>query len=441
MKLLDERNDDFLWQLDEMLKRNTPDREPEVERTVREIIEDVRTEGDEALFKYARKLDKTDIDASNVEVSKKEFETALAQVKPEIYSALERAYARIKAFHVRQLEHYCPGGFEYKDAIGVKLGMKVEPMDRVGLYVPGGKAAYPSSVLMSAAPAKVAGVREVVMVSPQRSDFFHPNLLAAAKIAGVDRVFRVGGAQAIAALAYGTETVPRVDKIVGPGNAYVSCAKRLVYGLVGIDMVAGPSEILVIGDGSANPAFIAADLLSQAEHDESARAIFITTSEWEAKAVIEEVNCQLETLERKKIAQQSIEDNGVVILVGNLDRAATIANMLAPEHLEILCEHHHAVLGKIKNAGAIFLGRYSPEALGDYMAGPNHILPTGGSARFRGPLGVHDFFRHSSVIEASKKAFMELAKDVEEIARSEELNAHAHSVLIRAAKEKPKNER
>ncbi len=441
MKLLDESAGDFLRQLEEVLNRPAPDREPEVVRAVTEIIEDVRTEGDEALFDYARKLDKIDLDASNIEVSKEEIEEAAGQVSPEILESLEKAYERIKAYHIRQLDHCRFESFEFADSAGMTLGMRVEPLGRVGVYVPGGKAAYPSSVLMGVVPAKVAGVGEVIMVSPQRQGDFHPLLLAAAKLTGVDRIFRVGGAHAVAALAYGTESIPEVDIIVGPGNAYVACAKRMVYGAVDIDMVAGPSEILVISDGSANPAFVAADLLSQAEHDESARPIFVTTSQWEADAVIEEVNCQLELLERREIAREAVEDNGLVILVESLDRAVDVANRIAPEHLEIMCENPRSLLDRIRHAGAIFIGHITPEPVGDYIAGPNHILPTGGSARYGGPLGVYDFFRQSSVIEASKEAFLEMADDVVRMARAEELGAHAQAVLIRLEKEKPKNER
>jgi len=441
VKLLDESAGDFLRQLEEVLNRPAPDREPEVVRAVTEIIEDVRTEGDEALFDYARKLDKIDLDASNIEVSKEEIEEAAGQVSPEILESLEKAYERIKAYHIRQLDHCRFESFEFADSAGMTLGMRVEPLGRVGVYVPGGKAAYPSSVLMGVVPAKVAGVGEVIMVSPQRQGDFHPLLLAAAKLTGVDRIFRVGGAHAVAALAYGTESIPEVDIIVGPGNAYVACAKRMVYGAVDIDMVAGPSEILVISDGSANPAFVAADLLSQAEHDESARPIFVTTSQWEADAVIEEVNCQLELLERREIAREAVEDNGLVILVESLDRAVDVANRIAPEHLEIMCENPRSLLDRIRHAGAIFIGHITPEPVGDYIAGPNHILPTGGSARYGGPLGVYDFFRQSSVIEASKEAFLEMADDVVRMARAEELGAHAQAVLIRLEKEKPKNER
>jgi len=441
MKLLKENDENFIGQLKELLERPAADREPGVVRAVAEIVEDVREEGDEALFACARKLDKIDLDSSNVEVSREEIDAGAGQAPPEIQASLEKAHSRIKDFHQRQFEHCRFESFEYTDSAGMTLGTRVEPLGRVGVYAPGGKAAYPSSVLMGVAPAKVAGVGEVIMVSPQRSGDFHPYLLAAAKLAGVDRIFRVGGAHAIAALAYGTESIPKVDKIVGPGNAYVACAKRLVYGAVDIDMVAGPSEILVISDGSSNPAFIAADLLSQAEHDETARPLFITTSEWEAEAVVEEVNCQLEVLKRNEIARVAVKENGVSMLVESLDRAVEIANLIAPEHLEIVCENPRALLDKIRHAGAIFIGYLSAEPLGDYIAGPNHILPTGGAARYRGPLGVDDFFRRSSVIEASREAFMELADDVVRLANAEELGAHAQAILIRLEKEKPNNER
>lgn len=441
MKLLDERSDNFSKILDELIIRQSPDREHSVVKAVEQIIEEIREDGDKALFEFCWKFDKTELNASNVEVSTGEIDAAMTQVPQDMLDTLTRAHERIVSFHRHQIDFAKFDSFEYLDVNGMRLGMRIEPLEKIGIYVPGGKAAYPSTVLMAAVPAKLAGVSEIIMVSPQRGDTFHPYLLAAARIAGVNRIFRVGGAQAIAALAYGTKTIPRVNKIVGPGNAYVACAKRMLYGEVGIDMIAGPSEVLVISDGSANPAFIAADLLSQAEHDETARPIFITTSEWEARAVIEEVNCQLEVLPRSAIAKESVENNGFAILVENLDRAAQIANLIAPEHLELVCKNARKLADKIKYAGAIFIGRMTPEPIGDYVAGPNHILPTAGSARFRGPLGVYDFFRTTSIIEATKRAFLALADDVVRLADAEELPGHAQSVLIRLAKEKNKNEK
>ena len=438
MKLLDEKKGDFDRQLKNLLTRPAPDRDPSVVGAVAEIIDNVAKDGDDALFDYCRKFDKADLDSSNVEVSLEEIEASFDKVPEDLLRAIETAHRRVMNYHEHQLEKCRCESFEYADETGIKLGMRVEPLTRVGIYVPGGKAAYPSSVLMAAVPAALAGVDEIIMVSPQRGDAFHPHLAAAASIAGVDRVFRIGGAQAVAALAFGTESIPRVDKIVGPGNAYVACAKRMLYGQVDIDMVAGPSEVLIISDGGADPAFIAADLLSQAEHDETARPIFITTGGREAEAVVEEVARRLETIERNEIAKKAVDENGAVILVKDLDGAARIANMIAPEHLEILCEKPRKLADKIKYAGAIFIGEMTPEPLGDYIAGPNHILPTGGSARFRGPLGVYDFFRRSSVMEADKKSFLKMADDVVTLAKSEGLGAHAQSVLIRLAKEKPK---
>ena len=339
-----------------------------------------------------------------------------------------------KSFHQEQK----PTDFELTDEQGNHMGSRWTPVQRAGLYVPGGKAAYPSSVLMGAIPAKVAGVKKVIMVSPQREDKFHPYLLAAARLANVDRIFRVGGAHAVAAMAYGTETIPRVDKIVGPGNAYVTAAKRMVFGAVDIDMIAGPTEIVIISDGSANPAFVAADLLSQAEHDEQASSIFITTREWEAKAVLDEVVCQLDGMERKDIAQKSIDGNGASILVSDLDKAVNIVNRVAPEHLELMCRDPRKVFEKIHSAGAVFIGPMTPEPFGDYIAGSNHILPTGGAARFRSPLGVYDFFKRTSVIEASAKALVELGGDVIRLAELEGLHAHANAIAIRLKKEESK---
>jgi len=421
--------------------RRSPDRDPEVVRTVADIIEDIRANGDRALFDYARKLDNLELDASTVEVRPEEMEKAASSVPPDLLKSLEKAAGRIRSYHARQLEASPVAGFEYTDETGMKLGMKVAPLERVGVYVPGGKTAYVSSVLMGVIPARVAGVSEVIMVSPQRGDGFHPYLLAAAGLAGADRIFRIGGPQAIAAMAFGTDSIPRVDKIVGPGNAFVAAAKRLVYGVVDIDMVAGPSEVLVISDGGSDPAFIAADLLSQAEHDESARPMLVSTSEDEIDAVTRELKRQLQTLERNQTASRAIEDNGMAILVKNTAQAVEIANAVAPEHLEIMCENPRQVADKIKRAGAVFIGPMTPEPIGDYIAGPNHILPTGGSAAYRGPLGVFDFFRRSSLMEASGEAFAQLAEDTVRLARSEELEAHARSVLIRLSKEKSDNGR
>lgn len=441
MKFIDAGKADMAEMLKTLTARRSPDREPEVVRAVADIVEDVRKKGDRALFDYAKKLDGAELDASTVKVSPEEMEKAVSSVPPELMKSLKRAAGRIRAYHERQLEVSPVKSFEYADEIGMKLGMRVSPLERVGVYVPGGKAAYASSVLMGAIPARVAGVAEIIMVSPQRGGEFHPHLAAAAKPAGVDRIFRVGGAQAIAAMAFGTESIPKVNKIVGPGNAYVAAAKRLVYGVVDIDMVAGPSEILVIGDGTSDPAFIAADLLSQAEHDETARPMLVSTSEREVNAVIEEVKSQLRGLERNEIAKKSVNNNGFAVLVEDLEQAAYIADAIAPEHLEIMCDNAREVADRIKYAGAIFIGPMTPEPVGDYIAGPNHILPTGGSAIYRGPLGVFDFFRRSSVMEASREAFTALADDTVRLAQSEGLKAHARSVTIRISKEKPENDR
>lgn len=435
MRLLDHREKDFNEKLEELLKYLSPDRDPTIVKSVSRIVEAVKKEGDKALLRYARKFDNTHIKIANIEVSREEIESALAQVPAEVLASLQKADDRIKAYHEKQLQVWSlDKGFDFSDELGVKMGQIVKPMERVGIYVPGGKASYPSTVLMSAVPAKVAGVKEVIMVSPQKEREFNPYLLASAGLAGVDRIFRVGGAHAIAALAYGTESIPRVDKIVGPGNAYVTAAKRLLFGVVDIDMIAGPTEVVVISDGCSNPQLVAADLLSQAEHDEDARAIFITTQEWEAKAVCDEVLCQIETTERKEIAEKAIANHGAAVLVSDIEKAVQIVNLIAPEHLEILCKDYQRVLNLVKSAGAVFLGQMTPEAFGDYIAGSNHILPTGGSARFRSPLGVYDFFKRISVIEAGSQALFNLSEDVIRLAKLEGLTAHAHAVEIRSKK-------
>lgn len=441
MKFLDYRAEDFNEKLEELLKYESPDRNPDVVKTVSRIVEAVKKEGDKALLRYARKFDDAHITRRNIEVTQEEIEAVVTQVPAELLASLQRADDRIRAYHEKQLSSWLlDKGFSFSDELGVKMGQIVKPLERVGIYVPGGKASYPSSVLMSAVPAKVAGVREVIMVSPQKEGEFNPYLLAAARLAGVDRIFRVGGAHAVAGLAYGTESLPRVDKIVGPGNAYVTAAKRLLFGVVDIDMIAGPTEVVVLSDGCSNPAFAAADLLSQAEHDEDARAIFITTQEWEANAVRDEVLCQLETMERREIAEKSIANHGAVVFVPDIEKAVEIVNRIAPEHLEILCKDYNEVLKSVKSAGAVFLGQMTPEAFGDYIAGSNHILPTGGSARFSSPLGVYDFFKRMSVIEASAEALLELSEDTIRLAKLEGLTAHAHAVDVRSKKEKQEND-
>ncbi len=398
-----------------------------IEETVKEIIADVRQRGDAALFELSRKFDRIDLDATNVEVSTAELETALANVSDESLAALQLAADRIAGYHAKQKQET----WLSTDEDDVLLGQMVRPLDRVGIYIPGGKAAYPSSVLMNAIPAKVAGVGEVIMVVPMPGGEINPHVLAAAKIAGVDRIFKLGGAQAVAALAYGTESVPRVDKITGPGNIYVATAKRLVFGQVDIDMIAGPSEILVINDGSGNAAHIAADLLSQAEHDELASAILVTSSETMAAAVQHEIEAQLQQLSRETIARQSIDDYGAVIVAENLAEAIEFSNRIAPEHLELAVDNPFEILSAIRHAGAIFMGHHTPEAAGDYLAGPNHTLPTGGTARFFSPLSLDDFVKKSSILSFSAAGLQRLGKEIVHIAELEGLEAHAKSVSIR----------
>ncbi len=417
-----------------IMERGAAD-DPEVEGAVRSIIADVRKGGDRALAEYTKKFDGVDL-KGKIEVSARAINAAIKKVSKKDLKLMEFAASRIETFHRRQTR----GSWFIKDDRGSMLGQRITPLERVGIYVPGGKAAYPSTVLMNAIPARVAGVDEVVMVTPPGKGGkggkrgISPHVLAAAKVAGVKRVMRVGGAQAVAALAYGTRTVPRVDKIVGPGNVYVVTAKRLVFGAVDIDMIAGPSEILIINDGTGDPAWIAADLLGQAEHDELASSVLITTSKKMAEAVRKETAKQLKKLKRRAIAEKSIADYGTIFIARTLRRAAEISNRIAPEHLELFVEKPLDLLGRIRNAGAIFLGAYSPEAGGDYLAGPNHTLPTGGTARFSSPLGVYDFIKRSSVIQFSKEEFLSLAPSIERFARVEGLEAHAKSVTIRRTK-------
>ncbi|MGK2944128.1 MAG: histidinol dehydrogenase [Desulfuromonadales bacterium] len=402
-----------------------------VVQTVQEILADVRKRGDDALCEYTERFDRLKLEAGTLEVSALEIEQALAAVDSDTLATLQLAADRIAAFHNKQKETT----WLSDDEPDIQLGQMVTPLDRVGIYVPGGKAAYPSSVLMNAVPAKVAGVGEIIMTVPMPDGVVNPYVLAAAHIAGVDRIFKIGGAQAVAALAYGTATVPRVDKITGPGNIYVATAKRLVFGTVDIDMIAGPSEILVINDGSGNPAHIAADLLSQAEHDELAAAILITTDEAFGRQVAEELETQLEQLSRSVIARQSIDSFGVIILARDLAEAAAFSNKIAPEHLELAVADPFALLPQIRHAGAVFLGHHTPEAAGDYLAGPNHTLPTGGSARFFSPLGTNDFVKKTSLISFSAEGLNRLGKSIIEIAELEGLEAHAKSVSIRLSKD------
>ena len=400
----------------------------EVEATVRAILEDVRARGDAALLEYTARFDGLELPGPEaLELPAAALDEALAAIPAGLREALETAAARIRAYAERQrLESW-----RYTELDGTVLGQQVTPLDRVGLYVPGGRAAYPSSVLMNAIPAKVAGVGELVMVVPTPRGERNPLVLAAARIAGVDRVFRIGGAQAVAALAYGTGTVPAVDKIVGPGNIYVATAKRLVFGVVGIDMVAGPSEILVISDGGSDPAWIAMDLFSQAEHDEDAQAILLSPDKAFLDAVADEIRARLPEMARREIIGRSLARRGALIETRDLEEAADIANRIAPEHLELAVDDPEALLARIRHAGAVFLGRHTPEALGDYCAGPNHVLPTARTARFSSPLGVYDFQKRSSIIGCSPEGGARLARVAAALARGEGLEAHARSAELR----------
>jgi histidinol dehydrogenase len=403
----------------------------DVLETVRAIIDDVRARGDEALLEYTRRFDRCELPSgSALEIGQGEMDQALASIPEADRAALRLAVERVARFHEKQKQQT----WLSTEEPDILLGQKVTPLSRVGIYVPGGKACYPSSVIMNAVPAKVAGVGEIVMVCPTPGGEVNPVLLAAARLSGVDRVFRVGGAQAVAALAYGTATVPRVDKITGPGNIYVATAKQLVFGAVGIDMIAGPSEILVINDGSGSPAHVASDLLSQAEHDELASSILITTDRSFGEQVAAEVERQLATLSRQAIARSSWERFGAVIVAGSLQEAAAFSNRIAPEHLELAVTDPFALLPLITNAGAIFMGHWTPEAAGDYLAGPNHTLPTGGTARFFSPLSVDDFVKKSSIVSFSQQGLRRLGPDIVRIAGLEGLEAHGRSVSMRLEK-------
>ena len=402
----------------------------EVSRIVKEIVARVRQEGDAALFDYTAKFDHVTMTAETVLVTKDEIARAYAAASPEWLDAMREAARRITAFHEKQKQNTW---LNFDPAIS--LGQKITPLKRVGVYVPGGTAAYPSTVLMDVIPAKVAGVSEIVMTTPAGKDGkVNPVILAAAATAGVTKIFKTGGAQAVAALAYGTQSIPAVDKIVGPGNIYVATAKRKVFGKVGIDMIAGPSEILVLADGSCNPAWVAADLLSQAEHDRLASPVLVTDSEALAKAVQAELEVQIPQLPRAAIARASVDDNGKIILCTDLHKAIEACNIIAPEHLEVCVEDPFGVLNEIRNAGSIFLGRNVPEALGDYFAGPNHTLPTSGTARFSSPLGVDDFVKKSSFIYYTRDALEAVAPRIADFAEREGLHAHARSVTIRYEK-------
>lgn len=410
----------------EQLKARSGEIDRTVTAAVQEILSKVKDYGDTAVREYTMKFDGSV--PENAEVPREVLDASIEQCDSEFVYALYKAADNIRDFHTRQKQQ---SWLDAKEN-GVILGQRIRGLRRVGIYVPGGTAAYPSSVLMNAIPAKIAGVEEIIMVTPPRKDgTANPDILAAAKIAGVDRVFLMGGAQAVAALAYGTETVPQVDKIVGPGNIFVATAKKLLFGTVDIDMIAGPSEILIVADESADPKFLAADLMSQAEHDKLASAILLTTSEELAKRTAAELERQMQTLSRREIIERSIDDFGAIIVCGNLDEAIDFANELAPEHLEMAVKNPMEYIGRVDNAGSVFLGHFAPEPLGDYFAGPNHVLPTGGTARFFSPLSVDSFVKKSSFIYFNEPALRQAREDITAIARAEGLDAHAHSIEVR----------
>lgn len=413
--------------LENLLKRS-PNSYGTYEATVKDILENVKEKKDEAIFSYTKQFDKADINASNIRVTEEEIEEAYKLVDPSLVEVIRKALVNIRDYHMKQKQY---SWFDTTPQ-GTILGQKVTPLEKAGVYVPGGKAVYPSSVLMNVVPAVVAGVDKIVMTTPPNAEGkVSPNTLVAAKEAGVQEIYKVGGAQAIAALAYGTESIPKVDKVVGPGNIFVALAKKAVYGHVSIDSIAGPSEILVIADETANPRYVAADLLSQAEHDEMASAILITTSEELANKVSAEVDGFLELLPRREIMEKSLDNYGYILLVNDIEEAVSVANEIASEHLEIVTKDPYNIMTKIRNAGAIFLGEYSSEPLGDYFAGPNHILPTNGTAKFFSPLSVDDFIKKSSIISYSREALEPIHKDIIQFATSEKLTAHANSIAVR----------
>lgn len=413
------------------LLRRSPDSYGEYEAGVQNILQDVREKRDSAVFAYTEKFDGVKIDADNIKVTEEEIAEAYEQVDAGLLEIIRKALKNIEEYHAKQMQY---SWFDSKPD-GTMLGQKVTPLWRVGVYVPGGKAVYPSSVLMNIMPAKVAGVNEIVMVTPPGKDGkVNPTTLVAAKEAGADVVYKVGGAQAIAALAYGTESIPKVDKIVGPGNIYVALAKKAVYGHVSIDSIAGPSEILVLADETANPRYVAADLLSQAEHDELASAILVTTSRELAEKVSEEADAFIKQLSRAEIIQKSLDNYGHILVADSLEDAIEAVNEIASEHLEIMTADPYQAMMKVRNAGAIFIGEYSSEPLGDYFAGPNHILPTNGTAKFFSPLSVDDFLKKSSLIAYSKEALEKVHEDIERFAEAEQLTAHANSIRVRFAR-------
>lgn len=417
--------------LEDLLKRS-PNNYGQYEASVKEILDKVKEEKDAAVFAYTAKFDGAELTADTIEVTDAEIEEAYAQVDDTLLTVIRKAKDNIESYHAKQRQN---SWFDSKPD-GTILGQKITPLHRVGVYVPGGKAVYPSSVLMNVMPAKVAGVDEIIMVTPPgKNGKVSPNTLVAAKEAGVDKIYKVGGAQAIAALAYGTESIPKVDKIVGPGNIYVALAKKAVYGHVSIDSIAGPSEILVVADETANPRYVAADLLSQAEHDELASAILVTTSEKLAHEVSDQVDGFLKELSRAEIISKSLDNYGYILLADTMEDVIDVANEIASEHLEIQTKNPFEVMTKICNAGAIFIGEYASEPLGDYFAGPNHILPTNGTAKFFSPLSVDDFIKKSSIISYSREALQKVHKDIESFAKAEQLTAHANSIHVRFEEE------
>lgn len=417
--------------LEDLLKRS-PNNYGQYEASVKEILDKVKEEKDAAVFAYTAKFDGAELTTDTIEVTDAEIEEAYAQVDDTLLTVIRKAKDNIESYHAKQRQN---SWFDSKPD-GTILGQKITPLHRVGVYVPGGKAVYPSSVLMNVMPAKVAGVDEIIMVTPPgKNGKVSPNTLVAAKEAGVDKIYKVGGAQAIAALAYGTESIPKVDKIVGPGNIYVALAKKAVYGHVSIDSIAGPSEILVVADETANPRYVAADLLSQAEHDELASAILVTTSEKLAHEVSDQVDGFLKELSRAEIISKSLDNYGYILLADTMEDVIDVANEIASEHLEIQTKNPFEVMTKIRNAGAIFIGEYASEPLGDYFAGPNHILPTNGTAKFFSPLSVDDFIKKSSIISYSREALQKVHKDIESFAKAEQLTAHANSIHVRFEEE------
>ena len=417
--------------LEDLLKRS-PNNYGQYEASVKEILDKVKEEKDAAVFAYTAKFDGAELTADTIEVTDAEIEEAYAQVDDTLLTVIRKAKDNIESYHAKQRQN---SWFDSKPD-GTILGQKITPLHRVGVYVPGGKAVYPSSVLMNVMPAKVAGVDEIIMVTPPgKNGKVSPNTLVAAKEAGVDKIYKVGGAQAIAALAYGTESIPKVDKIVGPGNIYVALAKKAVYGHVSIDSIAGPSEILVVADETANPRYVAADLLSQAEHDELASAILVTTSEKLAHEVSDQVDGFLKELSRAEIISKSLDNYGYILLADTMEDVIDVANEIASEHLEIQTKNPFEVMTKIRNAGAIFIGEYASEPLGDYFAGPDHILPTNGTAKFFSPLSVDDFIKKSSIISYSREALQKVHKDIESFAKAEQLTAHANSIHVRFEEE------